>query len=295
MCSIGTAWSGLTVTLISQSALLDGAPIILVPRRIVRALPWINYDDYVKMEFAAYLRAKQTKRKFQRSTSGSQARKLLKEEIVAVTRRETERIDHYIDVKEAAARDAQPSAEYLGDVDACREAESLKEQLRALPSGRATASKYQRLCLKILNFLFNPELIDGRTEVRTFDGTERRDIIFTNDSDETFWTYVRFEHSALLLMFEAKNKEAIDNQDLSQTATYLGDRLGRLGVVLTRESVGDAQQRKAFSIYNDSNPRKIVLFVTDEDLTRMLDMRCAGKNPMRHIQQLYRNFRTSVQ
>jgi hypothetical protein len=36
----------------------DGAPILLVPRRIVRTLPWINYDDFLKGEFSAYLAAK---------------------------------------------------------------------------------------------------------------------------------------------------------------------------------------------------------------------------------------------
>ena len=29
---------------------IDNAPILLVPRRIVRVLPWINYDDFVKLE-----------------------------------------------------------------------------------------------------------------------------------------------------------------------------------------------------------------------------------------------------
>ena len=37
---------------------IDHTPILFVPRRIVRSLPWINYDDFFKMEFTAYLRAK---------------------------------------------------------------------------------------------------------------------------------------------------------------------------------------------------------------------------------------------
>jgi hypothetical protein len=34
---------------------VDGSVILLVPRRIVRALPWINYDDFFRTEFKAYL------------------------------------------------------------------------------------------------------------------------------------------------------------------------------------------------------------------------------------------------
>ena len=137
------------------------------------------------------------------------------------------------------------------------------------------------------NFLFNPELIDGVPEVRTIDGTERRDIIFTNDSDQTFWNYVRNEHSALFLMFEAKNTQEIGPAALNQAAAYLGDRLGRLGFIVTRNPPGEAAQRKAFAINNDSSPRKIIIFLSDDDLNRMLDMMASGKEPMRHLQTLY--------
>jgi hypothetical protein len=138
-------------------------------------------------------------------------------------------------------------------------------------------------------------LIDGELEVATVDGTERRDIIFTNDSDQTFWSYVRTEHSSLFIMFEIKNSEKIEAPALNQTATYLGDRLGRVGFIVSRSSPGEALMRKAFSIYNDSQPRKILLFLADSDLETMLDVKVKGGNPMRHIQQLYRIFRTSVQ
>lgn len=266
---------------------IDQEPILLVPRRIVRSLPWINYDDYVRTEFAAYLRAKRSSR---RSTS-----RISKSDIVAVSRRETDRVDRYVAKKEATADQAQPSAEYLGDADECAQAAALRSMLDSVPPGREAANRYQRVALEILNFLFLPELIDGRMEERTLDGTERRDIIFTNDSDLTFWSYLRQEHSSFLLMFEVKNKETISNQDIAQTATYLGDRLGRLGVIVTRSPVETAQLKKAFSVFNDSNPRKVILFVSDQDLVSMLDMRCEGAEPMRHMQRLYRAFRSSVQ
>src|SRR5437879_12397211 len=36
----------------------DQSPMLFVPRRIVRALPWINYDDFLRMEFQTFLLAK---------------------------------------------------------------------------------------------------------------------------------------------------------------------------------------------------------------------------------------------
>ena len=132
-------------------------------------------------------------------------------------------------------------------------------------------------------------------EVKTYEGTERRDIIFTNDSDQSFWAYLRTEHSSFLLMFETKNTDALEPSHLNQTSTYLGDRLGRLGFIVTRIAAGLAQRRKAFSIYNDSHPRKIILILSDNDLIGMLDMKCRGQEPMRFVQNIYRKFRQSVQ
>lgn len=269
---------------------IDNTPILLVPRRIIRSLPWINYDDYFRMEFSAYLREKRVKAR--RTT---RPKVLSKTEVISLTRVEIGRIDRYIDAKENTAIDAQPSLVYLDMDQACPEAGRLKKELLAIPLGQANASKYQRIVLEVLNYLFNPELIDGEVEVKTIDGTERRDIIFTNDSDQSFWSYVRNEHSNVLVMFEVKNTQELIPTHFNQTAVYLGDRLGRLGFIVTRNPASDDNTRKAYSIYNDSHPRKIILTLSDLDLLTMLDLKCNGKEPMRFIQRLYRNFRQSVQ
>lgn len=275
---------------------IDSSPMLFVPRRIVRVLPWINYEDFFRMEFSSYLRAKRVRSRLQdqkRAVTPSPMRS--KPQVVALARIEVDRIDRYVSSKEAAASQAQPSLNYLEPQTIDPEAQSLKDRLNSISPGREQAAAYQRLLLEILNFLFTPDLTDGEMEVKTIDGTERRDIIFTNDSDKSFWTYLRNEHSAVFLMFEAKNTLAVDNMHLNQTATYLGDRIGRLGFIVTRKPLQVAQTRKVFSIYNDSHPRKIILVLTDEDLLHMIDMRASSNDPMRHLQMTYRTFRTKVQ
>lgn len=275
---------------------IDNSPILLVPRRIVRVFPWINYDDFFKMEFSNYLRAKRVKgRLATKKIAPAQIKKEEKEKVVSLNRTEIERIDRYVLAKEKAYEQAQPSLNYIDASKISIVAEELKEKLNQVKTGRKDAGKYQRVVLEILNFLFNPELIDGELEVATVDGTERRDIIFTNDSDQSFWAYLRNEHSSIFIMFEVKNTDDINNFYLNQVATYLGDRLGRLGFIVTRKVLEEAQQRKSFSIFNDSHPRKIILTLSDEDLCNMLDMKCHGNDPMRHVQKLYRTFRTKVQ
>jgi len=273
---------------------IDNSPILLVPRRIVRSLPWINYEDFFKQEFSAYLRAKMVRSVLNTKPSKKDS-ETTKTEIISVTRGEIERIDSYIAKKELSASEAQPSQSYLIDENIAAEGERLKGLLGTIPTGAKDATRYQHTVLAILNFLFIPELIDGETEVNTLYGTERRDIIFTNDSDINYWSYVRQEHSSIFIMFEIKNMSEIGVDALNQTATYLGDRLGRLGFIITRNTPPETRQRKAFSIYNDSHPRKIILFISDEDLGYMIDMKCKGNDPSAYIQKKYRQFRTSVQ
>lgn len=265
---------------------ISNLPVLLVPRRWVRALPWINYDDFLKSEFSSFLRA---------SLPGSRAnRPRPKAEAVPLTRNKLDRVEQYISAKEADSSRAQPTqVEAKGE--ACEEATRLGQLLDSLPSGKKFASEYQKLILAILNYLFNPELIDGEMEVKTIDGTERRDIIFTNDSDHSFWDYVRNEHSSLLMMFEVKNTESLTPTNYNQTGTYLGDRLGRFGIVVTRNEATIPNVRKAFSIYNDSTPRKVILTLTDNDLKWMLRDRCEGRSPTEYLRKLYRKFKQSVQ
>jgi len=278
---------------------VDGSPILLVPRRIVRALPWINYDDFFRTEFKAYLSAKrQTPRRAHEETGtedlGQSASKA-KPQVVTVTRSDISLVERYVRSRERQAADARPGVDYV-DADACKEAEALKTRLAAIKPGLEQAAVYQRLVLEILNYLFNPELIDGKPEVRTIDGTERRDIIFTNDSDESFWDYVRSAHDGIFIMFEAKNTNDLGLTEINQTSTYLGDRIGRLGIIVTRQGPSKNVQRKIFSVWNDSaSARKVILTLSDAQLCEVLDVRCKGESPTKWMQAHYRHFRTSVQ
>jgi hypothetical protein len=277
---------------------VDGAPILLVPRRIVRTLPWINYDDFFRTEFKAYLAAK--RQAYRQSSPASNATENTptsksKPQVVTVTRSDLTVVERYVKARERQAADARPALDYM-DGDVCKEVEVLKAKLAAIRPGREEAGAYQKLVLEILNFLFNPELIDGTPEVRTIDGTERRDIIFTNDSDESFWDYVRTSHDGVIVMFETKNMDELGMPEINQTATYLGDRIGRMGIIVTRRPPGENIVRKIFSVWNDSaSARKIILTLCDGELRELLDLRCKGGSPSKWMQSHYRTFRTSVQ
>jgi hypothetical protein len=267
----------------------DNKPIIFVPRRIVRTLPWINYDEFVRVDLTAFLSSKKnTKSTAKRAT-------IPKADAVALSKSNVELIDKYISRKEQTSNEAQPTSHYIDMDSDCAESEKLKSQLLAIQNGTSEATHYQKTILEIMNFLFNPELIDGQIEVKTVDEIERRDIIFTNDSDNTFWSYLRQEHASFLLMIETKNTQSVEMNHINQTNTYIGERLGRFAIIASRNKPSENVIKKTYSVYNDSYPKKVILILTDEDFCIMLDMKCKRNEPMRHIQKLYRNFRQTVQ
>jgi hypothetical protein len=97
-------------------------------------------------------------------------------------------------------------------------------------------------------------------------------------------------------MFEVKNMAELDMSAINQTATYLGDRIGRLGIVVTRAAPPDTILRKTFSVWNDSGAlRKIILIISDAELCDLIDLRCKNGSPTKWMQKHYREFRTAAQ
>jgi hypothetical protein len=285
------SWIDLYVDL--PTSPLDESPVLFVPRRIVRALPWINYDDFLQRDFRAYMEARRASSK----TSGGigPIARSAKIDVANTARLDISIVDRYVKNREQSSADARPSMEYI-DEQAELRAAALTERLQRMPSGREHATAFQYLVLEILNFLFAPELVDGKPEVATIEGTERRDIIFTNESDEAFWDYVRSAHDGLLLMFEVKNTEGLGMPAIAQTSTYLGSRLGRLGFIITRKPPTAQVMRKTFAVWNDGgSEKKVILIIHDLQLIELLKIRAADKSPTKWMQNHYRTFRTSAQ
>jgi hypothetical protein len=272
---------------------VTGRPLLLVPRRMVRLLPWINYGDFYSSDARAFLPPKARLPRYP-GMSAAKRLEIAKAELVQRIRENPEPLDRYVDRKEREGSGAEPLLHEAPDEEQLRRtADDLIARLRAVPSGQAASGDYQRIVYEILNFLFEPQLTDGQFEVRTYLGTERRDLVYWKEAERSFWAYVRDTYGSPLQMFECKNVDALSLDHVNQTAAYLGARLGMLGVIVTRKAASEATQRKLYSIYNDTPalPRKIILVAADDDLIGMLE---AG-GATAHMQATYRRFRQSVQ
>lgn len=279
---------------------VSGLPILLVPRRVVRLLPWINYDDYVRSDFRMFLRpSKGPRLPSYPGMPRDKQDELTKQQVIDITRSKLDLVDQYINRKEREGNQAEPTLgddQFSGNDERARGDEFIS-RIQAMQSGSATASDYQRLVYDILNFLFEPNLTDGKMEVETHLRTERRDIIYVNEAERSFFEYVRSTYGSMFVLFEIKNVQKMGLDHINQTAAYLGARLGMLGFIVTRHAPGENIILKTYSIYNDSpaTPRKTILIVTDTDLITMIQMKRNGQPPAGHLQQLYRDFRWKVQ
>jgi hypothetical protein len=68
-----------------------------------------------------------------------------------------------------------------------------------------------------------------------------------------------------------------------------------LGYIVTRKPPGDNLLRKQISIFNDSNPRKVLLILSDFDLEELVKIRMQDVSPIPWLQRHYRKFRTAAQ
>lgn len=277
---------------------VSGQAVLLVPRRIVRLLPWINYSDFYSSEANMLLPPRAPRLPRYPGMSREKGLAVAKSELVQKLRGNTRVLDQYVTRKEREAAGAEPLLHDDPEPAELRAAgEQFSARLLQLPHGNADAAEYQRLVYEILNFLFEPELTGGVLEVATYLGTERRDIIYWNEAEHSFWAYLRDTYQSPLVMFECKNVRRLEVEHVNQVATYLGARLGMLGFIVTRSTPNEAVQRKLFSVYNDSMaaPRKIILVFSDEDLRTMIQQRSDGRPPTSYAQDSYRKFRSSVQ
>lgn len=263
----------------------SGSPILVVPRRVLRRLPWINYEDFRDHYLVGFLASRGS-----RNVSGG------KSKVIELTRSDLGLVDRYVDEKEARSAEAAPLDLDDRDKEAIdHDADKLATAIRAIEPGTAGARAYEELCLRILNSALEPELIDGRPQQRTFEGTQIRDLIFVNDSDNAFWSYVRNEHKSFLVTFEIKNKNVLQPSDLNQLHAYLGDATGFLGFVISRKGFGETDYKRAMALYNKRSPHSVILSLSDSDLIDLLRWRKTEHGPSIQIREKYRRFLTDLQ
>ncbi len=227
-------------------------PIVFIPKRWLRLVPWINFSDFHEHHFAKLPESK---------------RFLSRIEILTYNRNNYDLVQTYTKVKESNQKDCRndPLFSPIPIVSAKRKLVALLK----LPTGKTNNAdkEYESLLCPMLASLFYPELDFATSQSRTVSGVLIRDLIFYNNRacDITKDFYDLYESRQVVI--ELKNVEVLNNDHIDQLNRYIKEEFGRFGVILTRRPPPKPVYKNTIDLW--SGQRRCILILTDDDIKLM--------------------------
>jgi hypothetical protein len=170
--------------------------------------------------------------------------------------------------------------------------ESLRVRLASVPPGRGGWSQFEEVACEVLTYLFVPPLERPRRQARTYSGIDRRDAVFPNRNrgNGNSWGQLQEEVGARLVLVEFKNYDGqeIGKDEVNQTRNYLTEPMGRLALIVSTKKPSSAAYVKRNSIWSED--RKVILFITVDNLREMLFMKERGEDPSDLVVDLLEDF-----
>lgn len=231
----------------------DKSPILLVPKRWLRFLPWINYEDY----FGGYIsKLVSDPTKFPDRVS-----------LLNYNRQNYDVVQTYIKLKEKQSADCKndPLFKPLPIISANRK---LKEII-ALPSGNQNKSDkiYEDTICQMLASLLYPQLDFAEPQSRTDSGVLIRDLIFYNNRSYDFLKDIYDLYGSRQIVVELKNVKEVEREHINQINRYLNQHFGNFGIIFTRNPPPKNIYKNTLDLW--AGQRKCILILSDDDLKLM--------------------------
>jgi len=157
----------------------------------------------------------------------------------------------------------------------------LIKKLEACPKGAHGWRDFEDICIEILTHLFVPPLTEPKIQPRTYSGIDRRDALFPNRNltSNDNWGHLYRELGARMVLVEFKNydTEDIGKDEVNQVRNYLKEPMGRLAILCCSKKPASSAHIKRNTVFSDD--KKVVLFVTPEELKEMLFIKERGEDP----------------
>lgn len=260
---------------------IDGEPVILVPKYIVRRNLSLNSQEFYNKQITDFLIAENLKANSSLVQTIKRERRVYKKDvreanpvsknfIAEMVLAHPELLEMYKDLAKnhsslAVFNDNDPSVTAI-----CGRLAPLFKQI---PSGAANATDYHNLVLGALTALFYPDLTQPHKEWEIHDGRKRVDIVFTNAADHGFFAHRRDDNvtHANTVIVECKNySKDIHNQEIDQLLGRFDKNRGYFGIITCRDIENkDALEKRLRDAAVRQQGHIIVL--TDNDIIGMLE------------------------
>ncbi|MCU9850555.1 hypothetical protein OEZ60_21505 [Defluviimonas sp. WL0024] len=255
----------------------DGSPIIFVPRRWLRFVPWLSYEDY----FHHYCPQDEV---------AHTPEELTRVSVLNYNRDHYGVVDAYVKAKERTAADCvnDPLFSQMPAMSARRALARIKK----LPTGKTDGAdrEYEALIGKLLPSMLYPQLDFAQEQARTDDGVSIRDLIFYNTRSTPFLQEMMDDYGSRQITFEIKNVRQIGREHVDQLNRYLADELGRFGVLVTRNPLQRAEMTRTINLW--AGQRKAIVVLTDADIEQMVEVfHSKQRAPLEVVLKKYVEFR----
>lgn len=251
-------------------------PLLFVPKRWLRFIPWINFDDY----FAHYV---------PQDDALKAAEKLGHVEVLDFNRHHYDAVERYIIVKERSYEECKNDP--LFSQIPISSAKVKLSELRKLPTGTTGKAdkRYEDLMLSMLASFLYPDCDFATDQARTDSGALIRDLIFYNNRSHPFLRDIFDLYESRQLVFEMKNVKAVEREHLNQLNRYLAGSFGRFGVVVTRNPLPRAMITNTVDLW--AGQRKAIISLTDQDIEQMVDVfESRQRSPIDVVKKKYFEF-----
>lgn len=256
---------------------ISRTPVLLVPKRWLRFVPWINFDDY----FATSCPKDDVVNR-----QGADERV----QVLLYNRDNYGMVAEYVRAKERTASECHNDPLFM-QIPVTSAKRKLAE-IRKLATGKSdNADKaYEDAAAALLASLLYPHLDFAATQSRSDGGSTIRDLVFYNNRSVDFLNEILQDYQSRQIVFELKNVRAIERDHINQLNRYLTNEFGAFGVLLTRNPLPKAMFRNTIELW--SGQRRCILALTDSDLEMMVEVfESRQRSPVEVLKKKYVEFR----
>lgn len=230
-----------------------GHPMVLVPKRWLRAIPWLNFDDYITNHYLKEV-----------ATDGAEANRVA---VLNYNRDHYDCVRAYSANKEREQRDCKndPLFSQLPIFSVKKHVNKLAKLTTGMHDNMD--QEFEKVIGATFPSMFYPHLDFAKEQVRTDSGVLIRDLIFYNTKSLPFLAEIYTEFGSRQIVFEMKNVKSVDREHINQLNRYLNDTFGRFGVLVTRNPLSRAMMKNTVDLW--AGQRRCIIALTDEDVILM--------------------------
>lgn len=255
----------------------DRTPILLVPKRWLRHVPWINYDTYFRQHCP-------------QDDIAHEGEELSRVKVLTYNRDNYGVVDSFVRERERTQADCtnDPLFLQIPVLSARRKFAAIQ----GLPTGKEGKAdkKYEDNIAALFASLFYPQLDFAQAQSRTDSGVSIRDLLFYNSRTDEFLKEIMDDYGSRQIVMEMKNVARVAPSHIDQLNRYLHADLGNFGVLVTRHELRRAEKRRVVDLW--SGQRKAIVTLTDMDVGQMVEVfESKQRAPLDVLKKKYVQFR----